>query len=543
MNFSARFKLTLLIVGIALLVSIDIGYSQPPQQKHSQPFQNYSGSVSGPKIWLQERETVPVVHVGAGASAMASLGKNAQPLTMTAADVDIDGVPDLLVGYATPSGGVIALHRGNVDAFAPQSQASFQAIAHGRFPSPFLSQVNTFAVPVRPDFLATGNFTGNSRVDLVVAARGGRALYVLPGDGKGNFGAPQIFDVSGQVTALAGGRLGNLNAFDDVIVSVSDPKENTFSLSVYSGSKTGLVSLTQYPLSAPASNLVFDTLADSMPDLVFLSGGDVYVLRSTSMQVERIPLPLSASGLALGSFIYDRNAGLQLALVSSDGSIHIAAHSQFDPRVYTAQELSVVRQAGSRGRSNPLVTNLSFSADDWKVVESVPGVMSSASAQSPVFFRSRISSNGADDLMVLDPLAGQMSVISHPDAQPGAATFTPAQISVRPYSGSPVGALPLRTNIDARPGVVVIHRGEVAPSVMMPLPDPTFTVNTTADGVNPGACAAATAGQCTLREAVIEANTTAGTDTIMVPAGTYTLTLPKVAGDCTAQHGALYIND
>ena len=50
-------------------------------------------------------------------------------------------------------------------------------------------------------------FTGNGRVDLVVAARGGNALYVLPGDGKGNFGAAQIFDVSGKVTALAGGRL------------------------------------------------------------------------------------------------------------------------------------------------------------------------------------------------------------------------------------------------------------------------------------------------------------------------------------------------
>jgi len=70
-----------------------------------------------------------------------------------------------------------------------------------------------------------------------------------------------------------------------------------------------------------------------------------------------------------------------------------------------------------------------------------------------------------------------------------------------------------------------------------------LTVNTTADGVHPGACASGTANQCTVREAVIEANANAGTDNITVPAGTYTLTLPKVAGDYSGNHGALYITD
>ena len=52
----------------------------------------------------------------------------------------------------------------------------------------------------------------------------------------------------------------------------------------------------------------------------------------------------------------------------------------------------------------------------------------------------------------------------------------------------------------------------------------TFTVNTTNDTLSAGACAAATAGQCSLREAVIESNATAGANTINLPAGTYTLT-------------------
>jgi hypothetical protein len=56
----------------------------------------------------------------------------------------------------------------------------------------------------------------------------------------------------------------------------------------------------------------------------------------------------------------------------------------------------------------------------------------------------------------------------------------------------------------------------------------TFEVNTTGDTLSAGACAAATPAQCSLREAVIESNATppaAGqSNTINVPAGTYTLT-------------------
>jgi CSLREA domain-containing protein len=58
-----------------------------------------------------------------------------------------------------------------------------------------------------------------------------------------------------------------------------------------------------------------------------------------------------------------------------------------------------------------------------------------------------------------------------------------------------------------------------------------FTVNSTADEVdaNPGdgTCAAAS-GACTLRAAVMETNALEGADTVAVPAGTYTLTIPVV---------------
>ena len=57
----------------------------------------------------------------------------------------------------------------------------------------------------------------------------------------------------------------------------------------------------------------------------------------------------------------------------------------------------------------------------------------------------------------------------------------------------------------------------------------TFTVNSPLDiqDANPGngVCQTATAGQCTLRAAITEANALAGNDVITLPAGIYTVTL------------------
>jgi len=64
-----------------------------------------------------------------------------------------------------------------------------------------------------------------------------------------------------------------------------------------------------------------------------------------------------------------------------------------------------------------------------------------------------------------------------------------------------------------------------------------FTVNSTADAVdtNPGngVCAGAS-GNCTLRAAIMEANALPGADTITLPAGTYTLTIPGIGENAAA---------
>jgi trimeric autotransporter adhesin len=503
-----------------------------------------AGLQSGPKIWLAEPQAVAVNHLGSASVVAPLLAGQAQPLAMISADVDGDGIADLLVGYSTPNGGAIAVYRGNLDAFAPQSDASFQAIGRGQFPSPFLPDAKAFAIPVRPDFVATGDFTGQGRVDIVVASRGGSTLYIFNGDGKGSFAPGPTISVPGGITSLGTGFLGKSLPFTDLIVGVSSSKQSF--LAVYAGSSEGLAPLSAFPLKAPATSINFGEFGDMGPDAAFLSGGQVVLLHSSTMQLETLSLPVNAQAMVLGSFVYDRVPGLQIAVLDSNGTIAIVAHNEFDPRVSTVDEMRSIRKARRNGLPNALIVQPFVATHGWKVIESVPSAATFSSSQPPVLLRTRISNQGADDVMAISPFTGQMTVFSHPDPVPGTSTFVPGALSTRPYSGSPVAAISARVNVDGRPGVLALHQGEMAPRVMMPLPDPTFTVNRTDDPapVSPitNACNGV-ANDCSLREAILRANATAGTDTVMVPNGTYTLTIAKVADDCTGNFGALSVED
>src|SRR5215510_3405220 len=505
-------------------------------------------TTGGPKIWLQDPQSLQVNHKGAKATEQ-QLSARAQPLSLAAADLDEDGIEDLVVGYGTTGGVVIAIHRGNLDAFAPQSRESFAAIGEGRFPSPFLREARVIEAPARPDFIATGIFSASDHRDIVLAARGSNSIYLISNDGKGNFSQPQAIDVGGSITALASGEFGVSGAYGKLLVTTTSG--NGSFLKVFAGTESGLQDVHTVALSAAATNIEFGDFGDGGQDAAFIAGGKVYILRAAAMQLVEVSLPISVRAMALGSFMFDRNGGAQMALLGTEGSVHFAVRSEFDPRSYSVEECQAIRRAKLNNETPPYVPERSFPADGWRIVERTSAVGPSGGEQPPVLLRTRVSSNGADDVMLLSAVSRQLWLISHADVPAGSPTFAPGEISVRPYNGSPVAGLAMRVNIDGRPGIVALHRDEVSPSVLMPLPDPTFFPNRFDDPTPTSpitnACNNVSnsdmSSSCSLREAVLRANATAGTDTISLAAGTYTLTLAKVNGDYTGNHGALYIND
>jgi uncharacterized repeat protein (TIGR01451 family) len=519
------------------------------------------------KLYLQGERSLSVSYVGAPAAVQALSSGQLKPLALASADLDGDGVEDLIAGYATGNGGVLVIHRGNLDAFAPQSQASWQAIGEGRFPSPFLPQAKVIELPEAPDFLVVGSFVGEGHLDVAVGARGSRTLYILANDGRGGLLAPQSVALSGALSALGTTHFDAGTAYSHIVAGTGG--QTGAQLTVFEGTPGGINAIATAALRAPATSLAFGGLGgDSFPDIAVVAGGQLEIVHGrdvraaragegpASLLAESVSIPFAAASVTVGSFIQDRAARLQMAVLGTDGSVHIVTRAGLDTRPWSLTELQARRLARLNRQPDPLAVPVD-PGEAWQVAESFPGVASAANPnQPPILFRTRISSRGSDDVMVLDSTLAQVHVLAHEGmAASGSATSSlpPSFHSTLPMSasGATVAGIPMRVNIDGRPGVVVLKQGQMAPQVMMPLPDPTFFPNRFDDIAPRGTgvtCLNTTmvdgSNDCTLREAIIKANATAGTDTIMLQAGTYTLAIPRNAGDHSSSlTGTLEVQD
>ena len=254
--------------------------------------QHYSGTVRaqtrhvGANVvaWqtLQSAKHVPTSYKG-DPNVVAKLQAGATPLAMASADFDSDGVADLAIGYARSGGGILALHRGNLDAFAPQTHASWLAIAHEQFPVPFLPQATVIDLPQAPQFVVTGDFSGNGSIDILTGARGSDRLYLLMGTGKGKFSPPQAIVLPGALTALAAGEVGVRDGRTDVVAGIQTA--NAAAVLVYKGSAGGLSRATAvgYPVPQAATQLeIADLHGDGFSDIAVLAGTAALIIHPTS---------------------------------------------------------------------------------------------------------------------------------------------------------------------------------------------------------------------------------------------------------------------
>ncbi|MGB9104059.1 MAG: VCBS repeat-containing protein, partial [Terriglobales bacterium] len=532
---------------------------RPKPQATSATAANAGGGV---RVWLDAPRTLASRAAGISVPAVATAGAPAQPLALAAGDFDEDGVEDLVAAYGAGTAGSLAIYRGNLDAFAPQSKASFDGIAKGQFPDPFLSTPDSVNLPVRPDFVAVGDFNGDGHSDIAVGSRSSATLYILLCDGKGKFTQPMAVALPAGVTAMAAKRLDPGSRYANLVIAVSGDNPR---LLVYAGSDSGPQGVISLGVSAPVTSVAFGNLdRDSYLDAALVAGGQLMILHGrdvhaasvgagTGVALESVPLVSAAISVDIGKFLPDRDPRAQMAVLSSDGSIQMIARAGLDARPRSAEELRATALGSLSG--HPVALPPLDPNEGWTIAETFPArVSSGTSSRTPILMATRISGQAMDDVVVLDGNASRLHLVSHANVRsandlvgnlPASAEGDVALNSVP----APVAAIRMRVNIDGRPGVVMLNEGQVAPSVMMPLPDPTFTVNTTNDTVDvtPGdSICADSNGQCSLRAAIMEANATAGVDTIMVPAGTYTLTLTgankETAGE-TAAYGSLDIFD
>jgi hypothetical protein len=477
-------------------------------------------------------------------------GEQPRPLSMVVGDFDEDGVDDLVIGYGLRNGGNITFLRGNLDAHAPQTHASWIAASHHVYSAPFLQSSKPVPLTLQPTLLIKADVNGDGHLDLVYATKGSNQVNVIFGDGKGSFSKPVRVAVSGNITALAAYRPGVPLLGEAIIAAYRRNQSAKISILSYKSNIWTRQATYRLPNTVTAMT-VANLDADRIPDTAMIAGGQLLILHgrhALSGRASITTVPVSdAESVATGEFLFDRHAQQQLSVMTSNGDVVILAHEGFDPRPYTSQEIAETRLAQRRspsgGRAFAQQASNNGKAPWIEIERDSAAAVHSASGRPPVIVRTR-SGAGFDDVSVFNSSQQQQTLIRHlPAVSPRSLRSTQSLPSTRVVShelsaNKIIAAVSARVSPDAREGMVILNADNVSPEITLPSAGNTFFVNTTADNTGTTTdpsdgtrCTEGSSETCTLRDAITFAdndgpdNIDAGTsDTIMVPAGTYNLT-------------------
>jgi len=485
-----------------------------------------------PWINLRDGYDLPTVYTGA-ANLEQSLSQHiARPLTLAAGDFDKDGMTDLVAGYADSYGGMLCLRRGNPESLlsggATVEQLRKQTVPPGfngamaDAPPPFLPTAQVFATTDAPDFLGTGDFDGDGHLDALSAARGGNALYLSSGDGRGNLGQARELELPGKITAMM---VGEINRGDSAAtVAVGIVGEEGPKALVFRGSEELLQIKPQaFALPAEATALASGQLDDDQtPDVAVAAGSKLVIAHGQDQKTslgETRQAGISPKGISQHSFSskitslavgdFTGNGRAALALMSEDGTAHLMEYEQAaadKPKARTGW-----REAGST-----LIP-------DYRIHDGI--------APQGILAAARISSLPGDDLIIVDGVNHRMHILrlarESGQVEPSSNLHKspPETIVTLDVEGEPVAALPMRLNADGLNDLVVLKGNPNGLTVALSAAARAFIVDTHKDGGdnNPAdnICAATIIDdngnptiRCTLRAAIQQANASPGADII-----------------------------
>ncbi|HEX8198539.1 MAG TPA: dockerin type I domain-containing protein [Pyrinomonadaceae bacterium] len=478
---------------------------------------------------------------------MRSLGEanlaQAAPLALAAGDFNSDGYEDIIGGYATDEGGVITLYRTNRDAIAPSTEKIHTEMMNGRFPAPILPDAVSFAVPEKADFVGVGDFNRDGYKDVLTAARGSFNLHLVAGDGRGGFKYQERVELPAPVTALLADDVNNYDSMPDAIVGVGGngyaPKALIFH------NKLEMFSDQPAEIDLPSEATAFavgQMDGDVFKDLVVAAGYEVVIARGydqlagkkPDFAIERISLASPALSVATGEFLFDREARTEIAVLTKDGAVNLAARGNVDRRPYTDEEQKTILEK-RRQRDDDGLTAFKKAivkrngSNAWAIAETPINAGDGAGASAKLM-AAPLAGMSTDDLIVVGSGNNSMRLVQ--TSKNGFDSL--ASVAELAVENGAVAAVPLRLNSDTVPDIAVLRQGEAAPTALLS-PTASINVTTTADVI-------ANNGQCSLREATINANNDnqsgstdcaagSGADTINVPAGTYTLTIGPFDSD------------
>jgi hypothetical protein len=555
-GFAARNWKALLagaVFALALSAYLTGNYARSGEAKAvAAPVESFDVGMKMGKYNIQLGRDTKNVYRGSAVARQQLASAQAQPLSMSAEDFDLDGMTDLVIGYATGGGGALAVRHGNLNAIAAQSDAVMDDYRAGRYPAPFLPEIDTIDLPERADFIATGDFNSDGYADIAAAARGGENVYLFAGNGKGSFGEGQRIELGGQVTAVAKGQFNERNGATSLAIGIVTAKGAR--VLVYDENGKGLLGQPDvFSLPAEANTLTIAKLDDDTAgDLAVGAGNTLVVIHgrnpaqegANNNTIEQSDLPFAIRGIAAGDFIFDRESKTKLALLSDDGTVHFMTPGLLDTRPFTAAELDLRHRERVRYRRGEIdqaatialdksLVRASASGKSWMEADSRAGAVPTGVAPQSWMATTRVSSLPTDDLIMLDPSQNKLQVLQNTKDGKRMRALNADKMAATDsveLQSAPVAVVTARLSVDGRPSTVVLEKNNPDPFVILSVAA-TFNVTSNVDAPdnNPGngVCASTAGGSpCTLRAAMMECSYFGGSNTVNLAAGTtYTLTL------------------
>lgn len=398
-----------------------------------------------------------------------------RPYGLATADFDNDGTPDLAVAATDDSSARVRVFRGNLGAVFPNAPEAREAVASGTpIGAPFHLPAMDVGTPVTPEFMIAGDFDGDGNADLAVAESGDDAIFILPGDGRGTFGAARSIAISGTVTTLASGDINRPDARPEILVGAVQGKSAQI-LVVPGAAVGGEIVVIESP-GIVREILVGDVTGARYADILAATSAGVIIAPGLDSARE-VPQPVAESvaagrnvrSIAIGDF--SGGARLDVAILREGGSIDLLVGA--DP-----------------------VGELSDSMHTPRLVDSF--VTAPAGIEHIVAVNA--SSRAGMDLVGLDRAGVSLSILEGGDV----AKADPAAPVAFELTSAPVAVLPMRLNPDASDDLVAVTSASATPSVALSSKlRANFSVTSTADS-----------GPNTLRDAIDQANMLGGADTI-----------------------------
>jgi hypothetical protein len=388
-----------------------------------------------PYLNLQDGHELQVDYRGEESLTTALRSGLAQPRSLASIDLDRDGTPDVLAGYAYNGAGILTLQRGNPDAFAPKSDDVFARLNQGYNPESLLPAADVIQIPEAVDFLQVGDFNHDNQRDVLVAANGG-SLFLLPGDGQGGLGAPEQIALPGPITAMVAGEFRAPDGWTDVAVGVDSSSGPE--LLIFDGANGVAGEPMRLRLPASATAVEFGEM-DSSPfmGLAVASGSQIEIVhgwgrkQSPELQsrVETIEAGGNVRGLAVGFFIWNREGSKQLAALGEDGTVRVWQRGQANTQPFSDAELTArarlrLKQTKTQVDVETVQGWQTAQAEAWtNVREVVTGNVVGADATfQNLLLRTHVSFVGTDDLMVLGASHQRVDIVRQVDATAGPQT-------------------------------------------------------------------------------------------------------------------------